>query len=1259
MGLYSSAIYHLPASTIPLLRDKIEYALQHSGFVKGGYNIKKLRAILEYLPREILFQSSKHSLSDIALFVLSSMVTKKLKIFVSDRKNDGFINILVFIEHQRLTPNAHHAIQEYLKEFFKANISYSYTTDVQHNFCYMYVALAPSKTATTKIDINKMEEDIDKLSSQWKDALLREVKRAYNTKYIPFSSYCEIFPKNYQQRFGTFDALQDIQNIHKLRSDSIEYAFKLQRVENGKYILKIYSKNPETLSNLLPLIENLGFSALNEETFELFNNSWIYAFDLAIDSSIHDDQMISNVETALYKMKTGQLESDSLCKLVALAAFNWREVFMLKALTRYLHQTGFAYGKGYVQFTLVKHYEYTKTIIDLCNARFNPQNISAELQKKYRERIEKYLNTVQTSSEDKVLRSIFALCNAIVRTNNYHNKSYISFKFASSLVPDLPSPVPYAEIFVYGRDFEGIHLRGGKIARGGIRWSDRGEDYRTEILGLMKAQMTKNAVIVPVGSKGGFVIKFTQGTLERSQYMQKVIERYQTFLRGLLDLTDNIVDGKIIKPSDMMVYDQDDPYLVVAADKGTASFSDYANQVSQEYNFWLGDAFASGGSAGYDHKKMAITARGAWISVKDHFASIGVDVQKDQIRVIGIGDMAGDVFGNGMLLSNTTKLVGAFNHMHIFLDPDPDPKISFHERQRLFSLPTSQWTDYNPKIISKGGGIFPRAAKTVSLTKEMKKLLNTTEKSLEPDQVIRLMLMAEVDLIWNGGIGTYVKATHEADADIGDRTNDNLRCNGSEIKAKVIGEGGNLGLSQQGRIEYARSGGHINTDFIDNSAGVDCSDHEVNIKIALNHALAKNILNIDQRNRLLTQMQSQVAELVLADNFKQNQALTIMTQSSAFTVEIFSRFIEELEEDKLLDRKVEFLPSNTELKRRIASGEKMTRPELSVLLSYSKMSLYKELINSTIADDVYFEQWLLSYFPQEMQDQFKKEILAHHLRREIILTMITNKIVNQLGGPIISTLQRETGAKLCNIVRSYIIINDIFNIEDAWIKVEKLPHEIGMNIKVEMFTDLAKILRRGISWFLRHLDHPIHIGDAIAYYKKPAEVLRDTLTQFISGDIRDKFDSRKEYYVENHVPKSLASNIAIMDCLVSVFDILLVSKNTKAKDSDVAKIYFDVSDRFSLDWLRKCAEKQIDDSYWNRLAIQALKDDLYDKQRRLVAKITSDLRASGDTSLWYEQNATDTRTFMDFISDLKEQENVNLNMVLLANKHFEILLCKM
>ncbi|HJD55227.1 MAG TPA: NAD-glutamate dehydrogenase [Rickettsia endosymbiont of Pyrocoelia pectoralis] len=1316
-GMYNSNIYYHSISNIPILRQKFNFVVQKAGFALSGYNADKLKILMESLPREALIQIDQGDLYCMCLHMLSSMMSKKLKLFIQYDWSSSFLNIIIFLPRERLTSEIHNMIDCYLAEKFGSKILSNYITEVAGSFSYLFVTLEAQDKHKINFEAEQIQQDLDRISRRWSEDFYLKLSKKFGEYQagINLKLFDNVFPIDYRQKFSPDTALVDIEYLTEA-SRTQQCMFNLIPVNETEFYLKIYSPGVSlALSNILPPIENLGFRAIDEQSFAIkevgeIKESWIYNFILTSIVPVKDNvpELKINVEEALDRMSLGMLANDSLSKLIVLTGFNWKQVKLVKALTRYLHQTGFSYGKGYVQLTLLKHPEYTKMLVNLFDIKFNPahkDNNFADI----KDKLNKYLLNVDVSSEDKVLRTMIGIIEAVVRTNYYQpNKYYFSFKFDSSRVPHLPQPIPFAETYVYSRGFEGVHLRGGAVSRGGIRWSDRAEDYRYEVLGLMKAQMTKNSVIVPVGSKGGFYVHFTDEGMSRDEYMEKVVECYKNFLRGLLDITDNIIDGKVVHPKDVIMYDKDDPYLVVAADKGTASFSDYANSVSKEYNYWLDDAFASGGSAGYDHKKMAITSKGAWISVTNHFKTLGIDVQKDSITVVGIGDMSGDVFGNGMLRSEAIKLVAAFNHKHIFIDPTPDPLTSFNERLRLFNLKGSNWSDYDPKLISKGGGVFERSSKLITLSPEIQKLLDINDdrliqklayreefegdterrtaayknvredsstgstyklplevefpnKSIEltPEELIKAILKADVDLLWNGGIGTYIKAHTENHLEIGDKANDNLRCNGEEIRAKVIAEGGNVGVSQRGRIEYAKKGGRINTDFIDNSAGVDCSDHEVNIKVALSGAVASGKITLEERNKLLTEMTKQVEELVLEDNYKQTEAITIMQLSPTLTVSILSQFIDILEQEKILVRENEFLPTSEELNRRAINSEVLTRPELCLLLSYSKRSASHELLHSTFSHDKYFDSYLINYFPEMMQEKFRKEVLAHPLKHEIIKTVVINKIVNQLSGPLISIIKRETGAPLCDIIRSYTIICEIFDLDNIWETVSLLPTNIDYNIKIDMFTEITKLMRRGIVWFIKNLKHPINISKTIEEFKEPAQNLRKIVSNLLVGEAKVKFEEKLNYYTSNGIEEPLASSILIFDSLISVFDVIHVTKQISGNNEEIAKTYFAIGDMFSLDWLRKTCDKQLNDSYWRRLGLQSLKDDLYDKQRRLLIKIINNSQTTIDLALWIDNNKNLVRNFLDFIKEIKSQEIIDLNIIILANKKFEIFLQKL
>lgn len=1274
-GLYGTAIYFQSIDNVPILREKMNFVLSASEFPDNGYNAKKIKNIIESLPRDILIQIDEKDLYCMCIHMLSSMNSHKLKLFVQQDRSNSFINIIIFLPRKRLTAEVYNEISRYLIQKFGHNIIADNITVVAQDFSHLSATIAIYDVAMLDFSREEMQEDLIKITTNWSDSLLQELCGEFGEyegglihKNIEAS-----FSAEYRHKFDARTTIDDIRHC-TLASKQNKPATNLIKGENNEYYFKIYSSEVSmTLSDILPSIENLGFIAVEEQSFyisesAIFKSCLLYVFKLSSPFNLEGrfEDLKYNIEEALDKIYTGEFVSDSLSKLITLAGFNWLDVKLLKALTRYLHQTGFTYGKGYVQQVLVKHYKFTGNLVNLFEALFCPVSHSKEKVASLSLELEKYLDqNVDSSIEDMVLKNMHLTVTAIVRTNFYQRgaennvKNYLSFKFNSKKIPNLPLPIPYSETFVYSNNFEGIHLTGGKVARGGIRWSDRGEDYRTEVLGLLKAQMTKNAVIVPVGSKGAFFIKFSQENIDREEYMKNVVACYQDFLRGLLDVTDNIIDGKVIHPTNTIIYDDEHPYLVVAADKGTATFSDYANSVSAEYNFWLGDAFASGGSVGYDHKKMGITAKGAWISAQSHFLDKNIDIQREPFTVVGIGDMSGDVFGNGMLLSRYIQLVAAFNHRHIFVDPNPDYAVSFNERRRLFDLPRSTWADYNRDLLSAGGNIFERSAKILSLSKEIKELLEIDKDQITPDELIRAILKAKVDLLWNGGIGTYIKSSNENNIEIGDKANDNVRINGDELRARVISEGGNVGMSQLGRVQYALKGGALNTDFIDNSAGVDCSDHEVNIKIALNIAVNNGKITVDERNDLLSKMTGQVEELVLADNYDQNLALTISSRTPYINIESFSQLIKELEKQNLLNSSLEFLPNKVELSRRQVTGEGMTRPEIAVLLSYGKMSLDFDLSKSILTDDEYYQSDLINYFPEIMREKFKAEILSHPLKSEIIRTIISNKLVNRLSGPVISAIKLETGAQSCDIARAYEVVVKIFNLDSLWHEIGKLDINVHTSTKVEMYSDLIKIMRRGISWFVKNIKPPINILDTITEFSKQTEELTKIISKLLVGTIKTRFFSRIEYYINGGVNKEFAESIATLEVLISAFDIIYIARNSNIQNYDIANLYFECGDLLSIDWLRYSCEAQINESYWNRLSIQSLKDDFYDKQRRLVDIIISANSENIDLEAWLNDNAKHASIFTNFIEEIKTQEVMDLNMMILANKKLEIFLKKL
>ena len=952
------------------------------------------------------------------------------------------------------------------------------------------------------------------------------------------------------------------------------------------------------------------------------------------------------------------MDNDKFNSLILKAGLNWREVVIIRAYAKYLKQIGFTYEQTSIETAMSHQPEIVRNIVNLFMARFAlTQKNREEAQKAIRATIETQLSHVSNVMEDRILRRYVEVIMASLRTNFFQTqtdgtpKPVLSIKFDSATVPELPLPRPHAEIFVYGTRVEGIHLRGGKVARGGLRWSDRHDDFRTEVLGLMKAQMVKNSVIVPVGSKGGFVVKHPPATGGRDAYMEEGIACYKMYLRGLLDITDNITGNKVTPPAQAVRHDENDPYLVVAADKGTATFSDIANSVSAEYGFWLGDAFASGGSVGYDHKKMAITARGAWVSVTRHFAEMGTNIETTPFTVTGIGDMAGDVFGNGMLLSKNIRLIAAFNHMHIFLDPTPDEASSFKERERLFNLPRSTWKDYNEKLISKGGGIFERSAKTIPVSKEVQTALNFSKATATPDELIRAILLAPIDLLWNGGIGTYVKAEEETHDQVGDRTNNALRVNGKELRCKVVGEGGNLGFTQKGRIEYAKLGGRINTDAIDNSAGVDCSDHEVNIKIAFAGDIARGKLTLPKRDKQLTAMTEEVAKLVLKDNILQTQAITIAQVQGVALLESQGRLIHTLERTGELNRSIEFLPTDKQLLDLRVAKKGLTRPELAVLLAYSKMVLYKELLTSSLPDEAYFSGDLNRYFPKAMQTGFANAIAQHPLKREIIATVVTNSIVNRAGITFFFDIAEDLGVSVRDIASAYTLARDVFSLRAMWKDIEQATH-LTVDTQVSMFASLAAFLESVTRWILRNLPLPLDIERAYAEIMPGIAEIEKNTKQLHSAATSENAKKRFDELKAQGVPDKLADKISQLEMFASAFDIIAISHRTGIAVTQVGKIYFELGARARLGWLRLCAFHIPTASHWERLAVQSIIGDVYDEQRRLTIDV---IKTDKTLQNWEKANAEHLTRYDRFIEDLGGAETPDIPKLMVALRHIRSL----
>ena len=1281
IGLFTTMAYHASTSTIPLVRNKIAKVIADSTYLPKSHNHKELVSVLESYPRDELFQISEADLLKNATGIVTICGRSQVKFFARKDKFDRFISCMIFSPRDRSNSDLREKMKEYLAKTFNGEIADSFIQIGDSNLIRFHVIVRTNK-GIPSFDEAQIEYEIAKMTRVWSDELRLAIQARYDEEkqLALFSKYKNSFSVSYANRFDPRRAAIDIEKIEKCLDEN-SAVFNLYKssesLPEDVSELKIYSPQKEIiLSEIMPILESFGFSVIQEHTYVVNieqdtkirtqTKVWVHYFHLNLSRQGHkfNERVRKNFERAIVSIWNGETQVDFFNRLIIAADLNWKQVYMLRAYLKYLHQAGFRYNQQYVADVLVRYPQLVRLLIDLFQSKFNPF-LEEDFAKrkvwiqKISSAIEDGLTQVKEALDDVVIRRIYAVISATLRTNYYqtvggHNfKGYLSLKFDCKKIPELPLPLPYAEIFVYSARVEALHLRGGKVARGGLRWSDRHEDFRTEILGLVKAQMTKNAVIVPVGSKGGFVVKKSALGMTRDEIQKEGIECYKTFLRGLLDITDNVVNGKIQHPTNVVMHDDADPYLVVAADKGTATFSDIANSVSAEYNFWLGDAFASGGSVGYDHKKMGITAKGGWISVMRHFHEMGRNSQTQDFTCVGIGDLAGDVFGNGMLLSRHIRLVAAFNHMHIFFDPNPIASTSFKERQRMFNLPRSSWMDYDKSLISKGGGIFERSAKSIPLSPEVKEVLAVEANELTPNELIRAILRAPVDLLWNGGIGTYVKAADETDLDVGDRANDALRINGGELRCKVIGEGGNLGFTQKGRIEYALSGGRVNTDAMDNSAGVDCSDHEVNIKIALTAAMRAGKLTLDERNKVLESMTEEVSHLVLEDNRLQTQAISIAFWQGHNALGDQGQFLYRLEKSGLLNRKIEFLPSKKELDKKQVDRIGLTRPELCVMLAYAKMDIYNHLLASDLVKDKYFESELCSYFPKLMQEKFAKEISAHQLRDEIIATQITNFVVNRIGITFISQICQDSGFSLVEVVKNFIIACDSFRIREVWEEIEKLDGKISSEIQMQMFLSANKLLERSVLWLLRN-QTKANVIATVTRFRKIADELSSVLTNVLAQASRESFERKIERYCLNNVDRQLAARVAALDPIASAFDIAEISESSKFDLETIAKIYFEVGTRFSLKWLRSRLSKSVIDNYWQNLSAKTIMEDIYSYQMRIAKAIVDSscndkqLCKMDSVQSWVKKMDFLVERFDNFIDELKTQSNPDLPVFVVA-----------
>ena len=1068
----------------------------------------------------------------------------------------------------------------------------------------------------------------------WSDHLTQALDERFGEerRATLLGPYEDAFPAGYRDDFDARAAVEDIERMEAL-SGPQELAMSIYRRPGeaaSRLRLKLVRRGEAlSLSEMLPILENMGLKVVGEHPYAVRRGDGvsIYIHDFAAIAAGAAELDLAALAPAFREALTevwlGAAENDGFNRLVAGARLRSRQVMVLRAVCKYLLQAPVPWSPAYMEQALAAHPAISRLLVELFEARFDPALDDAQRARRVERlgsAVRQSLEEVPSLDEDRILRGFLAVIEAALRTNYYQRapaggctpagevKTYLSVKLDPRQIAFLPQPRPLYEIFVYSPRVEGVHLRGGKVARGGIRFSDRREDFRTEILGLMKAQMVKNAVIVPVGAKGGFVAKrlaagpwAPASADEREAARAEAVECYRTLIRGLLDVTDNIVGGVVVPPADVVRHDDDDSYLVVAADKGTATFSDYANEIAAAYGFWLGDGFASGGSAGYDHKEMGITARGAWESVKRHFWEMGRDVEREDFTVTGIGDMSGDVFGNGLLQSHRVKLVAAFNHRHILIDPDPDPERSFAERERLFRLPTSSWADYDAKLISEGGGVYTRLAKSIALSEQARRVLGIEEAALTPAELVNRILRAPVDLLWNGGIGTFVKASSETHEDVDDRANDSVRVDGRELRVKVVAEGGNLGFTQRGRVEYAIAGGRLNTDFIDNSAGVDTSDHEVNLKILLNPRVAAGELTVEERDRRFRAMTDEVTALVLRDNYQQALAVGVAEDHARDAIEAHGRMIRALEREGRLDRVLEGLPTDEELAERKAAGLGLTRPELAVLLAYAKIDLKADLLETDAHDDPYFVADLEGYFPKAVREDFPEAIHAHRLRRQIVATSIVNSLVNRTGPSFAYRIQDTTGAPTVEILRAYVISREVYRARAYWQAVEKLDGAVATAVQAGLFYQAEKLLERASRWFLRRPGRTRDIASAIEELGPGVELVCDRLDELLQIADRARLDEATLELQRRGVPVEVARRAARLDLLFPALDIVEVARERDVEVTAVAALYLRAGAELGFHWLRDAIAAIPAEVHWHRLAGSSALDDIYRLQRAVTA----------------------------------------------------------
>jgi glutamate dehydrogenase len=1221
VGLFTSQSYAQNPNAVPFLSRKIDFVLQNSQLRADGHSHRALVHILNNYPRDEIFQITEAELLKNCMGILQLQERARVAMFLRRDPFNRFATCLIYVPRDRYDSSVRLRMHGLLENAFQGKVQ-DWNVRIDDSVLARIFM-------TIKLDVNsphpntaKLETSLAEICRSWNDGLRDHLVVEYGeaTGLALWRRYRDAFPSSYKDAMSAAGAAHDIHHLERGHHDPKAkglMASLLPIQGSDRFSLTLYVPDrPIALAEVLPQIEDMGLSIdymggpyevrPHDDEPPIFIHEFVGRPFLALSEVTDSTRAL--FEESFLKIWNGEAENDAFNFLTLGANMTWREVAIMRCFARYLRQLRIPYSHEMMAGALSSHPGIARDIFSLFFARHYPhlKGNREDQCRKIENRLTESLLAVTNLEDDRILRRYINLVQASLRTNYFQmdadgkSKSYFSVKFESRAVEFMPLPKPLYEIFVYSPRAEAVHLRGGKVARGGIRWSDRRDDFRNEILGLMKAQMVKNGVIVPVGSKGGFIVK--RPPVEADKVQAEGIACYRLMIQGLLDITDNRVNGKIVPPDQVVRHDEDDPYLVVAADKGTAKFSDIANGISREYAFWLDDAFASGGSAGYDHKGMAITARGAWEAAKRHFREIGKDIQVTDFTCIGVGDMSGDVFGNGMLLSRHICLLGAFDHRHIFCDPNPDAAKSFAERQRLFNLSRSSWKDYDPKKISKGGGVFDRNAKSIRLTPEMKRAYVIEADTLSAADLIQAMLKTDVEMIYFGGIGTYVKASDETHEEVGDRSAESMRVDAGDIRAKVVVEGANLGVTQRARIEYALKGGRINTDAIDNSGGVDTSDHEVNIKILLRRAMGRKALTMEARNKLLHRMTDDVAALVLRDNYLQTQCLSVAEARSVEALPMRMRCITMLEKSGLLNRDVEFLPHSTEVNERQRLGKGLMRPELAVLLAYSKMWLYPKIVVSPVIKDSYFHNDLINYFPAALRKSYATDIEKHQLKHEIIATVITNEIVNRTGPAFVGNLTEQTGADIAAITRAYIVVRDAFDLNNVWSAIEALDNKVPAAVQIQMLLVVQGSLKEAMHKLLPEFDVAQNLSTRITGYRKAIDDLGQWLAATRVG-VNRRYHKNESSLIARAIPAHLARKIASMPILGAALDLMQLARKSVVPMNVVAETYFGLDDRLSLHWLSDQGRIIAVQSPAHREAVAMLVDDVSLLHKNLTASI--------------------------------------------------------